>query len=125
MAQGAAWCARARGVPCTVIAPDTAPATKLRAIERLGGKVFLEPFDRWWQAFEERTYPGVDGAHEETDTVARLFVPLKLRHRRLGNLAFFSTIATFGTALDLTMAELAIESFFPADPATAEALRAA
>ncbi len=60
MAQGAAWCARARGVPCTVIAPDTAPATKLRAIERLGGKVFLEPFDRWWQAFEQRAYPGVE-----------------------------------------------------------------
>ena len=71
---------------------------------------------------ELRTYPGVDGAHEETDIGARLFVPLKLRHRRLGNLAFFSTIATFGTALDLTMAELAIESFFPADDTTAAAL---
>ena len=39
-------------------------------------------------------------------------------------LAFFSTIATFGTALDVTVAELAVESFFPADDATAEALRA-
>jgi hypothetical protein len=37
-------------------------------------------------------------------------------------LSFFSTIARFGTALDVTVAELAIESFFPADAATAEAL---
>jgi threonine dehydratase len=62
MAQGVAWCARERGIPCTVIAPDTAPATKLRAIERLGGRVIQVPFERWWQAFEDRAYPGVDAA---------------------------------------------------------------
>ena len=71
---------------------------------------------------ELRTYPGVAGAHEEPDGTTRLFVPLRLRHGRFGELAFFSTIATFGTALDLTMAELAIESFFPADDTTAAAL---
>ena len=38
-------------------------------------------------------------------------------------LAFFSIVATFGTALDITAAELSIESFFPADTATAAALR--
>jgi threonine dehydratase len=62
MAQGVAWCARDRGVPCTVIAPDSAPDTKLRAIERLGGRVIREPFARWWQTFEDRAYPGVNGA---------------------------------------------------------------
>ena len=36
---------------------------------------------------------------------------------------FFSTVATFGTAVDITVAELSIESFFPADAATAQALR--
>ncbi len=61
MAQGVAWCARERGIACTVIAPDTAPATKLRAIERLGGRVILEPFERWWQTFQDRAYPGIDG----------------------------------------------------------------
>lgn len=60
MAQGVAWCARERGIPCTVIAPDTAPATKIRAIERLGGHVILVPFERWWQAFQDRAYPGVE-----------------------------------------------------------------
>jgi len=40
-------------------------------------------------------------------------------------LAFFSTITTFGTAVDVTVSELAVEAFFPADAPTAEALRAA
>jgi len=62
MAQGVAWCARKLGVPCTVIAPATAPETKINAIERLGGRVIKVSFDEWWRAFEERAYPGVDGA---------------------------------------------------------------
>jgi threonine dehydratase len=60
MAQGVAWCARSRGVPCTVIAPDTAPAAKLSAIARLGARVIQEPFERWWRTFEDRGYPGID-----------------------------------------------------------------
>ncbi len=60
MAQGAAWRARELGIPCTVIAPDTAPATKIAAIERLGGRVIKVPFERWWQTFQERSFPGVD-----------------------------------------------------------------
>lgn len=61
MAQGVAWCARKLGIPCTVIAPATAPETKINAIERLGGRVIKVSFDEWWRAFAERTYPGVDG----------------------------------------------------------------
>ena len=49
-------------------------------------------------------------------------VPLRVRHDG-GELAFISTVATFGTPLDITVAELAIESFYPADPATAAVLR--
>jgi hypothetical protein len=49
-------------------------------------------------------------------------VPLVLRGDE-GELTFFSTIATFGTAHDITVAELAIEAFFPADERTAAALR--
>lgn len=62
MAQGAAWNARRLGIPCTVIAPDYAPETKIRAIERLGGRVIKVPFDRWWQTFTDRSYPGIDAA---------------------------------------------------------------
>ena len=39
-----------------------------------------------------------------------------------GELEFFSTMTVFGTAADVTVAELAIESFFPADPETRKAL---
>ncbi len=61
MAQGVAWCARARGISCTVIAPDSAPRAKTDAVERLGGRVIRVPFERWWKTFQDRTYPGVDG----------------------------------------------------------------
>jgi threonine dehydratase len=60
MAQGVAWRARDLGIPCTVVAPDTAPDTKIRAIERLGGRVIKVPFEEWWRAFETRTFPGVE-----------------------------------------------------------------
>lgn len=61
MAQGVAWNARKLGITCTVIAPASAPETKLRAIERLGGRVIKVSFDEWWRAFEERAFPGIDG----------------------------------------------------------------
>ncbi|HEY6215259.1 MAG TPA: pyridoxal-phosphate dependent enzyme [Pyrinomonadaceae bacterium] len=61
MAQGVAWCARKLGVPCTVIAPSTAPDAKVSAIELLGGRVIRVTFDEWWSAFEQRSFPGVDG----------------------------------------------------------------
>src|SRR6185369_6056233 len=44
MAHGVAWQARALGIPCTVVAPETAPQTKLQAIERLGARVIQVPF---------------------------------------------------------------------------------
>ena len=61
MAQGVAWCARRIGVPCTVIVPDHAPATKLSAIERLGGTVVKVAFDEWWQVLMTHEYAGMEG----------------------------------------------------------------
>jgi threonine dehydratase len=61
MAQGVAWCARKLGIPCTVIAPSTAPDAKVNAVERLGGRVIKVTFDEWWTAFEQRSFPGVEG----------------------------------------------------------------
>ena len=40
-----------------------------------------------------------------------------------GTLTFLSTTTVFGTALDISLSELAIESFYPADAFTAEAMR--
>ncbi len=61
MAQGVAWCARQRGVPCTVVMPDHAPQTKLAAVERLGARAIKVPFDVWWQTLVDRRYPGIEG----------------------------------------------------------------
>jgi threonine dehydratase len=60
MAQGVAFCAKRLGIPATVIAPDTAPATKILAVERMGGRVIKVPFAEWWRTFETRSYPGID-----------------------------------------------------------------
>jgi threonine dehydratase len=74
MAQGVAFCARRIGVPATIVAPDTAPATKIRAVERLGGRVILAPFADWWRCFETRAYPGVEAtfihAFDDVDVMA-------------------------------------------------------
>jgi threonine dehydratase len=59
-AQAVAFCARRRGVPATIVMPETAPEAKRRAVERLGGRIVTEPFERWWRVFAERSYPGVE-----------------------------------------------------------------
>lgn len=51
-------------------------------------------------------------------------VPLQLVTPE-GVLSFFSTTTVFGTPVDITLAEIAIEAFYPADKATAEAVRKA
>ncbi len=67
-------------------------------------------------------------AHEGVEAPLRdlyetgVVVPLRLR-TEWGLLAFFSTITIFGTPVDITLSELAIEAFFPANPETAEILR--
>lgn len=52
---------------------------------------------------------------------AGVVVPMRLRHPR-GTLSLFTTITTFGTPADVTVAELALETFFPADQHTREFL---
>jgi transcriptional regulator with XRE-family HTH domain len=69
---------------------------------------------------ELRGYPA--GGDPPPPAQHDVFVPLRLLTAR-GELAFLGTIATFGTAVDVTVSELSIESFFPADAATARALR--
>jgi transcriptional regulator with XRE-family HTH domain len=69
------------------------------------------------------SYPGVEPPSGVTEPAEMLFVPLQLRLPSGTRLSLFSTLATFGTALDITLEELAIESFFPADEATEAYLR--
>jgi len=61
-------------------------------------------------------YRGLDG-----DARGGLAVPLVLASEA-GALAFLSTTTVFGTAVDVTLSEVTIEAFFPADAATAAAM---
>jgi threonine dehydratase len=51
-AQGVALAARAAGVPCSVMVMDTAPATKLAALERLGATIVTATYDECWRTVE-------------------------------------------------------------------------
>lgn len=57
----------------------------------------------------------------EVDTPRAVAIPMRLRTDD-GELAFITMLATFGTATDITLAELAIETFLPADAYTADVL---
>jgi transcriptional regulator with XRE-family HTH domain len=74
---------------------------------------------------ELASYPGVVSEAEPGDEdPAEILLPLQLHHGD-GELTLFSTVTTFGTPLDITLSELAIEAFYPADEATADVLRRA
>ncbi|TKT81254.1 helix-turn-helix transcriptional regulator [Aquamicrobium sp. LC103] len=93
-------------------------------IERLRLQIDAVP-DPALEALEEElsSYPGRPrGSGQTYDAAAAIAVPLRIR---MGGrtLSFISTITVFGTPLDVTLSELAIESFFPADTETGEALR--
>ncbi|HEY1907438.1 MAG TPA: pyridoxal-phosphate dependent enzyme [Myxococcaceae bacterium] len=59
--QGVAYAARKAGVPCTVVAIETAPASKLDRMRALGAKLVLVPYEVAWRALDDRAYPGVEG----------------------------------------------------------------
>ena len=59
-AQAVAFMARERGVPCTVVVPDTSPENKRQAIARLGARIVVAPFAAWWQAIVTHSHPGIE-----------------------------------------------------------------
>lgn len=61
MAQGVAWIARERGVPCTAVVPDHAPRAKLDAVAALGARIDAVPFERWWAIVQGEHDPGLPG----------------------------------------------------------------
>jgi MmyB-like transcription regulator ligand binding domain len=68
---------------------------------------------------ELSSYPGVslEAPHDEF-TGAEVVLPLRVRNGD-DQLEFFSTVSTFATAVDITLAELLIEAFYPANAHTA------
>jgi transcriptional regulator with XRE-family HTH domain len=108
------------------MAPRIANLAEWRAhlLERLERHVALTGDDGLRELLAEaHTYPEPEdeaaaGALPKQEIVAALRLSTDA-----GELSFFSTVATFGTAVEVTTSELSIESFFPADEATADALR--
>jgi transcriptional regulator with XRE-family HTH domain len=62
------------------------------------------------------------GSVRVLDRAAQLMLPLHLGHPQFGDLRFYSTITHFGAAFDVTLDELSIESFLPADEHTRRVL---
>lgn len=91
-------------------------------LERLGREIAVTASDELRGLYAElAAYPG---GLEPGSLEGQVAVPLRLRAAG-GELAFVSTVTTFGTAVDVTLAELSIEAFLPANAETADALRSA
>src|SRR4051812_39449449 len=93
-------------------------------LDRLGRQAVVSGDPALFALHEElAAYPGGEPGHATSPDLeaGAIAVPLRLRVDG-AKLAFISTATTFGTATDVTVSELAIESFFPADERTARAL---
>jgi transcriptional regulator with XRE-family HTH domain len=95
-------------------------------VERLQRQAVITGDDGLAQIVEELA--GAPVQEEEpnptSEAAARgILIPLRLRTPEGGELSLFGTVATFGTAVEVTTSELSIESFFPADAETAQTLR--
>ena len=94
-------------------------------LDRLGREAVLTGDPEVAALFDELAgLPSRPPAQDARD-FGGIAVPLRLRTPGGAELSFLSTVSTFGTAIDITVAELSIESFFPADAATAAAVRGA
>jgi len=59
--QGVAYAARLFGIPCSVVAIETAPQTKLDRMRALGARIVPVSYEQAWQAAEDHAFDGVDG----------------------------------------------------------------
>jgi len=59
--QGVAYAARAAGIPCTVVAIETAPQTKLDRMAALGAHIVPVPYEIAWKAVTDHEYEGMEG----------------------------------------------------------------
>jgi transcriptional regulator with XRE-family HTH domain len=96
---------------------------RAHVLERVRQQIELSADPKLIELIEElRAYPSSGAPPRTTGDYGHVAVPLRLK-TEAGTLSFFSTTTVFGTPVDVTLSELAIEAFFPADTETAEALR--
>ncbi len=109
------------------LAPRTTNFAQWRAhlLDRLGRQA-VRSGDPALAALHDElaAYPSGGRAPAIDPDAAEIAVPLRIRHGDR-ELTLISTVTTFGTAVDITVSELSIESFFPADAQTAALLRSA
>ena len=91
-----------------------------RQIERTADPMLSDLYDEV-SGYPVQSFASGEEILNEESTAGGLVIPLRIQSS-LGILSFFSTTTIFGAAHDVTLAELAIESFFPADAATSGAL---
>jgi transcriptional regulator with XRE-family HTH domain len=106
------------------LAPRIANLAEWRAhlLDRLGREAVTSGDPALAALHEELAgYPCDEPAYSPDLEAGAIAVPLRIRHNG-ALLSFISTVTTFGTALDVTVSELSIEAFFPADAATADLL---
>ncbi|MGW1051824.1 helix-turn-helix domain-containing protein [Streptomyces sp. NPDC001118] len=93
-------------------------------LAQMDRQIALQRSDQLRALYEEvAAYPVPEDAQDDApaEPVAYFALPLRIEHEgRI--LSFVSSISTFNTPMDVTVAELAIETFLPADPATAKYL---
>ena len=106
------------------LAPRIANLAEWRAhlMSRLRRQVELSADPKLAELLREASTYRVEGAFDDARLAHEVLVPLQL-YAPAGVLSFFSTTTVFGSPVDVTLAELAIESFFPADPSTADAVK--
>ncbi|WP_330175992.1 helix-turn-helix transcriptional regulator [Streptomyces sp. NBC_01498] len=102
------------------------PEWRAHLLERMERQVALRSSDALRRLYEEVSgYPADTGEHGEDQGPAAHPYALPLRIEVGGRvLSFISTATTFNTPMDVTVSELAVETFLPADPETAAALHA-
>jgi transcriptional regulator with XRE-family HTH domain len=72
---------------------------------------------------EIQGYPGLTESTDPASDVPKPYLPMKLKKGEI-ELEFFSMVSTFGTPLDVTLQEIRIETFFPANDKTESFVRA-
>jgi transcriptional regulator with XRE-family HTH domain len=104
------------------LAPRIANLGEWRAhlLDRLGRQAVVSGDPALAALYDELAdFPG--GAPNEAHDLSTIDVATPLRlHHEAGVLSYISTITTFGTAVDVTVSELSLEAFFPADALTRE-----
>jgi transcriptional regulator with XRE-family HTH domain len=108
--------------PCIANWNEVGPALLRRVQRELGGR----PRDEELAALleEVETYPGIPEKwmHPTFGPAPGLVLPVRLRAGEI-DLRFFGTVTTLGTPQDVTLEEIRIEAFFPADPETEAIVR--